>query len=124
MSFRPGTWASIVVPFSTPRKRQSNRKRLTICVPADNTEVEMQLSFNKSDATLADLREGQNATLVHLDLPEDTARRLMELGFLPGHRISAARSAPGGDPRVFRVDGSEVALRRETAIHLRIQFTD
>ena len=27
-------------------------------------------------------------------------------------------SAPGGDPRVFRVDGSEVALRRDTARRL------
>ena len=32
--------------------------------------------------------------------------------------ITAAQSAPGGDPRVFRVDGTEIALRRETALHL------
>ena len=45
----------------------------------------------------------------------------MELGFLPGHIVTPGLSAPGGDPRVFRVDGSEVALRRETAerLHLR-----
>jgi ferrous iron transport protein A len=43
----------------------------------------------------------------------------MELGFLPGHSVTPAHSAPfGGDPRVFRVDGSEIALRRETALHL------
>ena len=42
----------------------------------------------------------------------------MMLGFLPGHRIEAALSAPGGDPRVYRVDGSEVALRQETAARL------
>ena len=45
----------------------------------------------------------------------------MELGFLPGVRLSVAHSAPGGDPLVFRVDGSEVALRRETAAHLTIR---
>jgi cell division transport system permease protein len=33
-----------------------------------------------------------------------------------------ARSAPGGDPKVFRVDGSEVALRRETAASLRVRL--
>lgn len=45
----------------------------------------------------------------------------MELGFLPGSRIAASFRAPGGDPRVFRVDGTEVALRCETAacLHLR-----
>jgi ferrous iron transport protein A len=68
--------------------------------------------------TLAQLREGESGVLDRLDLPEDIARRLMELGFLPGHIIIPARSAPGGEPRVYRVDGSEVALRRETASHL------
>jgi Fe2+ transport system protein FeoA len=56
-----------------------------------------------------------------LDLPADDARRLMELGFLPGTRVTAGQSAPGGDPRVFQVDGSEIALRRETAMFLKIR---
>jgi ferrous iron transport protein A len=68
--------------------------------------------------TLAQLREGEAGVLDHLELPDDIARRLMELGFLPGHIIVPARSAPGGEPRVYRVDGSEVALRRETASRL------
>jgi len=68
--------------------------------------------------SLAQLREGESGVLDRLELPEEIARRLMELGFLPGHVIIPARSAPGGEPRVYRVDGSEVALRRETATHL------
>src|ERR1700729_3975035 len=68
--------------------------------------------------TLAQLREGESGVLDRLELPDDVARRLMELGFLPGHIIVPARSAPGGEPRVYRVDGSEVALRRETASRL------
>jgi ferrous iron transport protein A len=44
----------------------------------------------------------------------------MELGFIPGGPVSAAFSAPGGDPRVFRVEGAEVALRRETALRIQI----
>lgn len=87
----------------------------------------MQLSVNKNGGaktseptTLDKLRSGQQAILDRLDLPEDIARRLMELGFLPGHIITPARSAPGGEPRVYRVDGSEVALRRETAARLYV----
>ena len=78
----------------------------------------MQLRGNKEkhqERNLAVLKRGESATLERIDLPEDDARRLMELGFLPGHSVTSAHSAPGGDPRVFRVDGSEVALRRETA---------
>lgn len=85
----------------------------------------LQLSFKNGPAVdragsgrrrrLADLRTGETGVLDALDLPDDVAQRLMELGFLPGHMVTPAHSAPGGDPRVFRVDGSEIALRRDTA---------
>lgn len=73
---------------------------------------------------LTELRRGETGVLDRLDLPEDDARRLMELGFLPGHTVTPAHSAPGGDPRVFRVDGSEVALRRETARKLILKVPE
>jgi ferrous iron transport protein A len=74
------------------------------------------LAFRSAVAfTLADLPHGESGVLVGLDLPHDCAVRLMELGFLPGARVRAVRAAPGGDPRVFHVDGAEVALRRVTA---------
>jgi Fe2+ transport system protein FeoA len=87
----------------------------------------MQLSGNNGQpeafsATLVDLRRGDAAILDGIDLPGEDARRLMELGFLPGTRVIAGLSAPGGDPRVFEVDGSEVALRRETARRLKIRY--
>jgi ferrous iron transport protein A len=87
----------------------------------------MQLSGNSSDrqassATLVDLRRGDVGILDRIDLPNEDARRLMELGFLPGTPVTAGLSAPGGDPRVFQVDGSEIALRSETARRLTIRF--
>jgi ferrous iron transport protein A len=71
--------------------------------------------------TLADLRTGQRCILDRLELPEEVARRLMELGFLPGNEVVPGKRAPGGGPRVFRVDGSEVALREETAARLFVR---
>ena len=70
--------------------------------------------------TLADLRPGESGIVAGLDLPLEDADRLMALGFIPGVRVSVARAAPGGDPVVFRVDGTEVALRRETARRLTL----
>jgi Fe2+ transport system protein FeoA len=91
----------------------------------------MQLSGNNTGqpnletapvlGSLVDLRRGDAAVLERIDLPRDDARRLMELGFLPGARVTAGLSAPGGDPRVFQVDGSEIALRRETARRLKVR---
>lgn len=74
--------------------------------------------------SLADLLEGEEGILDSLDLPEDVALRLMELGFLPGTTIVAGKAAPGGDPRVFRVDGSEIALRLETARNLLLKLAE
>jgi ferrous iron transport protein A len=71
-----------------------------------------------SARNLTELKRGEHGILERIDLPEEDARRLMEMGFLPGHTITPAHAAPGGDPRVFRVDGSEVALRRETAVRM------
>ncbi|MCC6128331.1 MAG: ferrous iron transport protein A [Acidobacteria bacterium] len=67
---------------------------------------------------LAELHEGEEGVLARINLPEEIARRLMELGFVPGSRVRAVHKAPGGDPRVFHVDGTQIALRRETALHL------
>ena len=91
-----------------------------------HTKTMLQLSGNKKSpeallASLVDLRKGEAAILDRIDMPTEDARRLMELGFVPGTRITAGNSAPGGDPRVFQVDGSEIALRRDTARRLKVR---
>ena len=83
--------------------------------------MQMSGKKQKSAGTLLDLHQGQEAVIKSFELPERFARRLMELGFLPGGRIKAGRTAPGGDPRIFEVDGSEIALRRETALQILIK---
>ena len=52
--------------------------------------------------------------LKHIDLPPDEAEPLFERGVLPGCRICPIRSSPSGDP-IVSIDGSVIALRRETA---------
>ena len=92
---------------------------------ARHNKVTMQMRFNKNapaaaagPRNLTTLKKGESGILDRIDMSDLDAQRLMELGFLPGHTVTRAHAAPGGDPRVFRVDGSEVALRRETALHL------
>ena len=108
------------------KNQQKRRKALDKNFGLGHTETEMQLSINSVppdsfSATLVDLQRGDRAVLDRIDLPGEDARRLMELGFLPGATVTAGRSAPGGDPRVFQVDGSEIALRRETARRLKVR---
>jgi ferrous iron transport protein A len=87
-------------------------------------KTELQMSFKKRklrQKSLADLAVNEEGILSRIDLPADVGGRLMELGFLPGHPVKAVRSAPSGDPRVYLVEGAEIALRRETSIHLILE---
>lgn len=43
------------------------------------------------------------------------ARRLQDLGLIPGRAITARRRAPLGDPTVFQVADYELCLRRHDA---------
>ena len=108
------------------KKRKKKQPALDKHFGLPHTGIEMQLSGNYQTSdevqrSLVDLHRGDAAILDGIDLPGEEARRLMELGFLPGTRITAGRSAPGGDPQVFQVDGSEIALRRETARRLKVR---
>ena len=66
-------------------------------------------------SVLSELSVGESGVLVALDLPESVQNHLMHMGFVPEARVTALRRAPAGDPTVYRVDGMEIALRRETA---------
>ncbi len=45
----------------------------------------------------------------------------MLFGFIPGVEVVVGYAGPGGDPRVYRIDGTEVAVRRETASHILVR---
>ncbi len=71
---------------------------------------------------LADLRIGESAVLSELEVSPPIAEHLMNLGFVPGLVVKVLRSGPGGDPRVYRVDGTEVAMRRDLSRHIHVEL--
>ena len=85
----------------------------------DTTVQLTQLAEHSWVPAIEDLRLGDvplrhTVELVHIDLPIDQAEPLLERGVLPGCRICPVRMSPGGDP-IVSVDGSLLAIRRETA---------
>jgi Fe2+ transport system protein FeoA len=93
--------------------------------------VVLKMIFNssKSPATadpaivsLSDLPQGDSAILGDFDLADNIADHLMNLGFIPGTEVTAAQSGPGGDPRVYRVDRTEVALRRDLTDRIVVEL--
>ena len=63
--------------------------------------------------TLADLQPGQRARVVGYgdQVAAHTARRLFDLGLVPGIEVTMVRRAPLRDPVIYRVGDYEIALR-------------
>jgi ferrous iron transport protein A len=74
--------------------------------------------------TMADLGRGDRARVVGYgnDVAASTARRLVDLGIVPGVEVVMVRRAPLHDPVIFRVADYEIALRRaeSRAIHVEL----
>jgi len=76
----------------------------------------------------ADLRLGEiplreMVELVRIDLPSDEVEPLLEAGLLPGCQVCPVRRSPFGDA-VLMVDGTLIALRRETVGCLCVRRTE
>lgn len=67
------------------------------------------------------LSPGTTAVIAALDFEEADRVRLMELGFIPGSSVSCQRAVPMGDLAIFQVEGTQVALRKETAARITLQ---
>ncbi len=74
-----------------------------------------------AEVPLTDLEAGESGTIGHISLPAAEQQFLMRVGFVPGVQVEFSRRAPMGDPSVYTVDGTEIALRAETASHITVR---
>lgn len=70
--------------------------------------------------TLADLKRGQQGIIkdvssIHIPL------KLLEMGCLPGNTVELVQVAPFADPMYLNINGTHLAIRKETAIHILIE---
>ncbi len=73
------------------------------------------------EVALTDLELGEAGTIDHISLPTAEQQFLMRIGFVPGVQVKFSRRAPMGDPSVYSVDGTEIALRAETARYIMVK---
>ena len=52
--------------------------------------------------------------------PRAIARRLLELGLVPGTRVSITRLAPMGDPMELRLRNYALSIRRAEALAIEV----
>ncbi len=73
--------------------------------------------------TVADLKRGQKGIIKEFT-DDFLPIKLLELGCLPGNEIELVQIAPLNDPIYINVNGSHIAIRRETALHIALEFIE
>lgn len=68
-----------------------------------------------AQSSLANLPVGVHARVIAVNGSGALARRLMEMGVIPGAQVRVIKAAPLGDPLEVRVRGYHLALRRTEA---------
>ena len=75
----------------------------------------MSLQKTLDDSSLARLPVGVQARVIAINGSNPVARRLMEMGVVPGAPVRVIKTAPLGDPMEIRIRGYHLALRRTEA---------
>jgi ferrous iron transport protein A len=73
--------------------------------------------------TLAHLKRGEKAIIIDVSsiyIP----LKLLEMGCLPGNEVELVQVAPFSDPMYLNINGTHLAIRKETAIHIIIEITN
>jgi ferrous iron transport protein A len=70
--------------------------------------------------TLTDLPHGTDALVKRVKGSGRVAKRLMELGVIPGVAVQVVKCAPFGDPIEVRLRGYSLAMRRSEADAIEI----
>ncbi len=72
------------------------------------------------DTTLAHLKRGESAVITDVS-SELIPLKLLEMGCLPGNNVELVQIAPFADPLYLNINGSHLAIRKETANHILIE---
>jgi ferrous iron transport protein A len=80
---------------------------------------------NESIETLAQLPIGARAVVTNISgaANQIVARRLMEMGVVPGVAVRVVKTAPFGCPLEIRVRGYNLAIRRSEAESIEVRMT-
>lgn len=73
--------------------------------------------------TLAELKRGQLGVITDVSSVY-VPLKLLEMGCLPGNSVELVQVAPFADPMYLNINGSHLAIRKETAIHILIEMVD
>jgi ferrous iron transport protein A len=80
----------------------------------------LPLDATDTARSLDRLAPGESGVIARFSGDPAIARRLMELGMVPGTRVEMIRRAPMGDPIELAIRGVHLSLRRSEAAHIHV----
>ena len=80
-----------------------------------DTDAGRRVSLARPTLPLDALPPGRQARVARIEGSGPVAKRLMEMGIVPGAPVSVVRAAPLGDPIEVRIRSYHLALRRSEA---------
>lgn len=69
--------------------------------------------------TIADLLKGEKGIITNVS-SDEIPLKLLEMGCLPGNSVELLQIAPFSDPLYLNVNGSHIAIRKNTAALIQI----
>jgi len=69
--------------------------------------------------TIADLNRGERGIITDVS-SRYIPLKLLEMGCLPGNSVELLQVAPFKDPMYLNINGTHLAIRKETASHILI----
>ncbi len=73
--------------------------------------------------SIVSLKIGQRAIIKDFSV-DVVPLKLLEMGCLPGNEVSLVQEAPFKDPLYLIINGSHLAIRKETAAQIEIELID
>lgn len=73
---------------------------------------------------LTNIPIGESAQVTAVNGNNQTTKRLMEMGVVPGVAVRMIKSAPFGDPLEICVRGYHLAMRRNEADQIEVQCSE
>lgn len=71
--------------------------------------------------TVAHLQRGQRGIIKEF-IADNIPLKLLEMGCLPGNLVELVQTAPFRDPMYLNINGSHLAIRKETALLIEIEL--
>ncbi len=74
--------------------------------------------------TLNDLGIGGECIVIGLSNQGISRRRMLDLGIVPGACIGVIRKSPIGEPKLYKIKGALIALRKEETVNILVKIIE